>query len=105
MPPLPFVSHLLPDRAGDARHLVHALLIRFAVGIGDTGKLVCVVAQARRLVKQIGMVLTRPCPQLHAPDKRSQKLLAGKPAALCLLVQLQGGEVSQGCAFSSGGLG
>ena len=68
MPPLPFVSHLLPDRAGDARHLVHTLLIRFAVGVGDTGKLVRVVAQTRRLAKQIGMVLTRPRPQLHAPD-------------------------------------
>ena len=45
--------HLLPYSTCYARHLVYALLSRPAVGVGNTGELVCVVAEAGYLSQKL----------------------------------------------------
>ena len=85
---LPVLLHFLPDRTGDAGHFLHALPAGLAIGVGHLGKLVGVVAEARHLVKKVGMVGAGPRLQLRPHDEGAQKFLTGKAAEFYLGLQM-----------------
>lgn len=64
---LPVLLYFFPNLPGQLGHFLDILLAGFAVGIGDLGKLVCVVAEPSHLVEQICMVVAGPCPQFPRP--------------------------------------
>lgn len=75
---------LLPDKliylCGQRRHPVYALLPGHAGGVGTVGELVGVVAEARHLAQQIGVVGTGAWMNFCAHDQCAQIFLAGKAA-------------------------
>ena len=104
---LPILLYFFPNLTGQLSHFLDILLAGFAVGIGDLGKLVGVVAKPGYLVEQIRMVIAGPCPQFRTHDKGAEEFLTGQAACFhlrfqmgqFLFVQVEGDDV---VSFSHG---
>ena len=75
---IPILLYFFPNLTGQISHFFDALLAGFPIGIGDLGKLVCVVAESSYLVEQIRMVVAGPCPQFRTHDESAEKFLTGQ---------------------------
>lgn len=104
---IPILLYFFPNLTGQLSHFLDILLAGFAVGIGDLGKLVGVVAKPGYLVEQIRMVIAGPCPQFRTHDKGAEEFLTGQAACFhlrfqmgqFLFVQVEGDDV---VSFSHG---
>ena len=85
---LPILLYFFPNLTGQIGHFLDILLAGFPVGIGDLGKLVCVVAESSYLVEQISVMLTGFRTQFGPHDEGAEEFLTGQAACFHLRFQM-----------------
>lgn len=85
---LPVLLYFFPNLTGQLGHFLDILPAGFPIGIGDLGKLVCVIAESSYLVEQIGVMLTGFRTQFGPHDEGTQEFLTGQAACFHLRFQM-----------------